>query len=480
MNKEGYGKTSIRGIASTAASQAIKVGTTVVTTTIVARLLSPSEYGVSAMAGPVAGFIVIFQNLGLNQAVVQAKMITDEESNALFWINMYASLAIALVMLAIGPLVGRFYGDPRPGYFVAATGLVVLVSGLKQQHQALMNREMRFHSLSLNDSVAAIVTLVATVGCAFYFHNYWALFFGGLAGAVASSLMMWIGHGWRPQWRPGIRAARTMIGFGANVTGFNLVNFLARNADNVLIARFSGAAAVGLYDRSYKLMLFPLQNINAPMSRVMVPALSRLQDHPERYRRAYLLSLRALVLVSMPGVIAIAIASRPVVLLLLGQKWQSAVPIFFWLSLTAIVQIVANTTGWLFISSGRAREMMRWGLVSSLVSITSFIVGLPWGPVGVAKAYFASQVVCLPFLYWYSCKQSPIDYQSLYRLQLPTVAGGLVAWLLSRNIPGESGVSYILPIVVLSYVCCWISELIFPEGRQALKEYIVMARKATS
>ncbi|RYF19502.1 MAG: lipopolysaccharide biosynthesis protein, partial [Oxalobacteraceae bacterium] len=310
--------------------------------------------------------------------------------------------------------------------------------------------------------------------------NYWALFFGGLAGAAASSLMMWVSHGWRPQWRPGIKAARTMIGFGANVTGFNLVNFLARNADNVLIARFSGAAAVGLYDRSYKLMLFPLQNINAPMSRVMVPALSRLQDHPERYRRAYLLSLRALVLVSMPGVIAIAIASRPVVLLLLGQKWQSAVPIFFWLSLTAIVQIVANTTGWLFISSGRAREMMRWGLVSSLVSIASFIVGLPWGPVGVAKAYFASQVVCLPFLYWYSCKQSPIDYESLYRLQLPTVAGGLVAWLLSRNIPGESGVSYILPIVVLSYVCCWISELIFPEGRQALKEYIVMVRKATS
>ncbi|RYF18002.1 MAG: hypothetical protein EOO77_11360, partial [Oxalobacteraceae bacterium] len=157
MSKEGYGKTSIRGIASTAASQAIKVGTTIVTTTIVARLLSPSEYGVSAMAGPVAGFIVIFQNLGLNQAVVQAKTITDEESNALFWINMYASLAIALVMLAIGPLVGHFYGDPRPGYFVAATGLVVLVSGLKQQHQALMNREMRFHSLSLNDSVAAIV-----------------------------------------------------------------------------------------------------------------------------------------------------------------------------------------------------------------------------------------------------------------------------------------------------------------------------------
>lgn len=469
----------MHGIASTAGSQVLRVATTIITTAIVARLLSPSEYGVSAMAAPVAGFIAIFQNLGLSQAVVQAKSLQSEESNALFWINLGASVLIGLIMIAISPAIGEFYGDPRPGYFVAATSAVIIASGLKQQHQAILSREMQFHALSINDGVSALVTMAATILAAYYLHNYWAIYLGGLAGMVASSALMWTACSWRPQLKLGLSAAKGMIGFGANVTGFNMLNFLARNADNVLIARHSGSAAVGLYDRSYKLMLFPLQNINAPISRVMVPALSRLQDHPERYRRAYLLSLRALVLVSMPGVIAMAIASAPVVMLLLGKQWGAAVPIFFWLSLTAVVQIVANTTGWLFVSSGRAGEMMRWGLFSSLVSIASFLAGLPWGAEGVARAYFVGQALAVPALYWYCCRNSPISQTALYALQLPMIVGGVICFLLSRMLPAAvHGMWYILAVAMMSYFCCWAAELCSSEGRRSMLEFLDVMRRS--
>jgi PST family polysaccharide transporter len=464
---------------TTGLSQAVKVFVGFASIVFIARLLSPEEYGIAAMVAPVTAFVLLFQNLGLNQAVVQVKTLSPEHTNALFWINIGASIVIAAVLLAIAPLVGWFYEDLRPAYLTAATAATIVVTGLNRQHMALMNRNMEFTRLSMLDVLAAVVTFAATLAAAYSLRSFWALWIGAFVGALFNTALVWFLSPWRPSFRVSFAGTRGMLVFGANLTGFNIVNFFARNLDTVLIARAWGATAVGLYDRSYKLMMFPLQNINQPLGRVMLPALSRANNDPKRYRRMFLLSITALSLVSVPGVMVAAMLSDVVISVLLGPRWTEAAPIFLWLSIAAIGQPINNATGWLFISSGRTREMMYWGFFSSAAMVAAFVIGLPWGPVGVAAAYACVQVAIIPPLYVWCTRGTPMTAADLYAAMLPTLAGGLLTWPIVHHL---RGVLDHIPLLIGALVICYLlsvaCQLATPSGRTAVKTLIAMSRDA--
>src|SRR5262245_5305024 len=388
MSKGSLGQRAAGGIAYVGAAQVFNIVLATVSTIVVARILSPSDFGVVAMVTPIASFLAIFQNLGLNQATIQAKTITHEQINALFWLTMASSAVITVLLLALSPVVAWFYKDSRAGLLCAASSITVLLTGSALQHTALLNKHLRFKVLSMIAMASASVTFGATVASALWLHNFWAIWLGGLSGTLCNVLLVWLLDSWRPGFKVDMTGTRNMVAFGANLAGFNLLNFLSRNLDNILIARVWGANAVGLYDRSYKLMMFPLQNINSPVGQVMLPVLSRLRDDGPRYRRAFLVALRGLAFVCVPGVAVAAASSDRLIPLLLGKHWAEASPIFFWLSLAALTTPISNSTGWLFITSGRTASMMRWGVFDTIITLIAFVVGLPWGPRGVAIAYF--------------------------------------------------------------------------------------------
>jgi PST family polysaccharide transporter len=218
-------------------------------------------------------------------------------------------------------------------------------------------------------------------------------------------------------------------------------------------------------------MMFPIQSINAPLARVMLPVLARLQDEPERYRTTYLLALRAIALCSVPGVMAAAMCSDRLVPFLLGRQWADASPIFFWLSLAAITQPISNTTGWLFISSGRTGELFRWSLISMPITVAGFAAGLPWGARGVAEAYFITQAVRIPILYRWCTRNSPVRMVDLYSALIPTLAGGGVAWLIVAMVSHNlQTVPLFLLALVSSYVSSVAAQAVTPGGRLALNQ----------
>lgn len=465
----GVGRTASRGAALTVASQLAKVGLTFLTTVVVARVLSADEYGVVAMVAPVTGFLMLFQSLGLGQAVVQSKELSYEQTNAMFWLNMAASAAVALAMVALAPGVWLFYDDPRPAYIVAASAVTVILSGLRLQHSALLTREMRFGALSLNEIIVAGATAAGTIALAFLLESYWALWGGGVIGAVVSTIAIWRVSKWRPRFGFDLKGTRDLVRVGADFTGFDVVNFFARNMDNVLIARFWGSSEVGLYDRSYKLMLLPLQNFNWPLRRVAVPALLRLQGEPARYRHAFLRVIRAISLATVPGIAAAAIASQEVIAVLLGGKWLAAGPIFFWLSLAGVTQPMTSALGWLFITSHRSRAMFHWGVFSSAVTVASFFVGIGDGAVGVARAYFVGQALLIPPLVFYCTRSTPISMPALYAAMLPTPLAGAAAWLLiERWRSGLSDLAFLGLAVVACYLLAVVAQAVTREGRSTL------------
>jgi PST family polysaccharide transporter len=460
-------------------SQFAKILLALASTVVVARFLSPSEYGVVAMASPITGFLLLFQNLGLSQAVVQREHVSQSQLSTLFWVNFLGSVAIGALLLGLAPVAGRFYGDPRAGQLIAASALTVLIAGLALQHSALLSRSLRFSAVGAIEIVSVCVNFGATVVLASQLRSFWAIWWGILAGTATSSLLLWVVSGWRPSLVFGWREARPLIGFGANVTGFNVLNFAARNLDNVLIARFWGAKELGLYDRAYRLMMFPLSNINLPLSRVIVPILSKLANEPDRYRRTFLSTLRVVSLLAIPGVAAATIASDEVVPLLLGERWRGAAPIFFWLGLSGVLQPITNTTGWLFLSRGRGREMVRWGAFISGITIVSVVVGLKWGGEGVAIAYFASDLLLrTPSSFWLSARTTPVRARDFVLVLVPFLVGGAATWAMAMKLrPHVGPLSLVISCLVFCYFVSFLLVCTSREGRETLRSAWLLVRR---
>lgn len=441
------------------------------TTIVASRILSPSDYGVLAMWAPILAFVLLFQNLGFSAATIQAQKISPEQSTTLFWLNVAASILIASLLIAMSPVVSAFYGDERVGSVTAASAGMVVLSSLAIQHTALLTREMRYRELAAIIVATGIADTSATIILSLHLRSYWALFLGTLAGTTAQLVLTWLRSSWRPGKRASWEQTRALIGFGGYVAAFDLLNFVNRNADNILIGRVWGASPLGLYERSQKLMLAPLQLVNAPLGRVVLPVLSRLRGEPAQYRAAYLFNLRALLLVTVPAAALAASASEPLILLLLGPAWREAATIFFWLALATLYQPLANSTGWLFLSSGRAKAYAAWGLASSVVIMSSFVIGVRWGPKGVAMAYVIGGLVRMPFLLHWAPRDTPVRTSDFGQAITPFAVGGVCTWLavsvLDRFLPP-------LPLIALGLIVSYSLTLAalaaFPHGRNFLRD----------
>lgn len=215
-----------------------------------------------------------------------------------------------------------------------------------------------------------------------------------------------------------------MISYGGNLTGYNFTTFFAQNMDNGLIGKFWGSHQLGIYSKAYQMLLTPIGQVTTPLWAVAVPALSRLADSPQRYRAAYLKIVEKIAMLTMPAVVCAIATSDWLILLLLGAQWSEAGRVFMFLGIAAIFQPIGRTGLWLFMTQGRSREMFKWGVIGSSISVASILVGLPWGATGVAASYAITDL-CLttPLLFWYVGRKGPVSMSDVYR----TVAPGLLA-----------------------------------------------------
>jgi PST family polysaccharide transporter len=456
-------------------AQLVRVGLTILSTAIIARILTPNDYGVIAMVGPILALIMMFQDLGLGTAAIQAKTLSREQSSALFWLNILASGGLAALLVLLSPAIGWFYGDARAGHVAALSGVGLLISGSGLQHAALLNRELRFGRLGVAEIAGLVVTYGSSIVIAILLRSYWALVFGTLAGSLVQTLLYWQASSFRPSW-PRLAGIGDLARFGGHLTGFGLLNFCVRNLDDVLVARFAGATAAGLYDRSYRLMMMPLQNINGPINRLLQPILARLRDEPERYRRIYGMAIRGTMLAIAPGVAVMALMSDRFMPWLLGAQWGAAGPIFFWLGLTGLIQPISNLTGLLFITTGRGKALMRWGTVSAVVTIAAFAIGIRGGALGIAEALFWSALVRIPLLYRWSCADTPVPAFDLYAAQIEPLIGACAVAMFFRSIGASMPFLPTFAIAVaLAYPAALLTSCLTRSGRAITRELLGFA-----
>lgn len=420
-------------------SQLVRLISQFASVIVIARLIGPEQTGIAAMVAPLLSLALLFQDLGLGQATVQTRSITNAQINGLFWVGMGVSIVIAALVAGSAPFVADFYRTPAVLNLTLAVALLTILSNAGAQPMALLNRAMRFGTIAMIEIAAAVGSLAGSVVVAIATHSYWAIYTSNLLTVVITTLGAGALARWRPH-RPEIVAnIRPLIGFGAGASIFNLTLLVARNLDNVLIGRVWGDVAVGLYDRGYKLLLFPLQQAFQPIARVMLPVLSRLNDEPERYRSAFLRCQQVTLLAVHPGIVVLVMFAPGLIAALLGPAWAGTADIFRALGPAGLMLAFMSPGMWLFSSQGRTGELAKWGVFNAVTTVIGFAFSIAHGPLVLAMVYSATELVRAPLFWLYVTRKGPVRGRDAFWNVLPLFAAlplyAGAAWLVGHFLP---------------------------------------------
>lgn len=469
-------KRSVRGGAVTMIAQAGKFILKFASMAVLARLLTPEDYGLIGMATVITGFVEYFKDLGLSAATIQREKINHQQVSTLFWINLSVGCLMAIILILISPMIASFYREPRLKMVTIGLAANFIFSGLTVQHQALLRRQMQFTSLAKIEVLAMAMGVLTAITAAFYGLSYWALVLMLMATAITNAIGVWIACGWRPGMPSRKAQVTSMLAFGVNLTGFGIVNYFSRNLDNVLIGRRWGSQQLGLYAQAYKLLLLPIQQINNPITSVALPTLSSLQTDTVRYSRYYYKAILLITTLGMPIVAFMFAAADKVILLILGQQWLGAVPIFRLLAPAAFVGTFNVAAGWVYQSLGRTDRQFYLGTVMAIITSTIFIISVNWGIVGVATAYGIATPILTIVGIFYSYLGTPLRFNhflgTILRPGFSAITSSIVVMGLNRFV--FNGYNNLLQSLVIDFGLYGLLYLIFwlllPGGKRTLKE----------
>jgi O-antigen/teichoic acid export membrane protein len=401
-NSAGLRDRTVKGVGWSAFSQIVSQSLIWLISLVLARLLGPEAYGLIGMTAVFTGFATLFVESGLGEAIIQRRNLEKRHLDSAFWINAVVGGLMTLLMIALAPVIAKFYGEPRLTLLTGVSSFQFFIGSLNVVQRALIRREMRFRLLAKIQIMSATVGGAVGLAVAFLGGGVWSLVTQTLAAALVQAISFWrVGH-WRPDWEFDLEACKDLFRFSAYLLGFNVVQYWGRNADNLLIGRLLGAGALGIYARAYTLMLLPLTHVSRVVAGVMAPALSLIQDDKARVRRSYLKAISIVALVTFPLMTGFFVTSEHLILTLLGAGWAAVIPIFKILCGLGLLQSITTTNGWIYQSQGRTSQQFKMGLINSASNVIAFVIGVRWGISGVAWAYCVS---CLARWYpvWSVC-----------------------------------------------------------------------------
>jgi len=451
-----------------------------VTTAILARLLSPSDFGLLGMATIVIVFIDLFKDLGTSAAVIQRKSLSDTLLNSIFWINVFVGLLGMVILLIFSPLIATFYQEPRLIAVLRVLSLSFFISGISILQKAILERNLAFNRLAKIELTAIVVGSVIGIGSALLNLGVWSLVYQTLTVMTVTTILLLVATRWKPKIIFSWTEIKAVTSYSLNLTGFNILNYFNRNADYLLIGKFLGSEALGYYTLAYRLMVYPLQNISTVIGRVMFPVFSQIQDDDKRFRVAYLKVIGTIAMVTFPIMVGLWALAEPFILTLFGPQWQSVIWLLMILSPVGMVQSLETTIGTIYRSKARTDWMFHWSIGEGIITITAFIIGLQWGIIGVAAAYAISV-----FVLAYPCFAIPFSLIDLKVFDLAVVVWrSLVASLLMLGV--ILGLKFLLPT---SLANAWILAILVPTGciayllaswlinREQMQQLLVMLRR---
>lgn len=421
----GLGSRTLRGMAWAYGSYVGLRLTTVVTTAILARLLTPKDFGVVAVAVTFMAFLEMIQGLGVSQAIVIApeEQLADQADTG-FTVSVAIGAALAIVAAALGPTVASFFHQPRLATVMPVLGSTFFILGLSSTHYALAMRKIDFRSRTIAELADAGVRGVVGIGLALAGAGVWSLIIGYVAGNIALTGLLWWLVPWRPRHLRSLRHIRKLLSFGGYVTGIGVMAAFLAQFDNLVVGRVLGVRQLGFYSIATRIPSLFILNVAIVAGQVLFPAFSALDS--EGLRRGVITCFRYIATVVFPLTAFLIVLAEPITIAIFGPRWHGAVGAAQVLCLWAVMSPISMVCGNAFMSRGRARLLFLLAIpqaialvVGSLLVARHGIVAVSWVQAAIA---IAAQIVTLAIA------------RQMFDLQLSSLLGAFAPPLLASAV----------------------------------------------
>lgn len=471
---QGLRRTAVRGagaaIAGSAGNFAVGIGSVL----ILARLLTPSDFGIVTM---VTTFSLLLRSFGLNgftELIMQRDEVTNSLASNLFWINLAIGTIFTLAFAGSGPLLAVFYHNPAVVRVTEGMSLTIWISSLGYIHMGLLQRAMQYRATAIITFASVVFQVMVSIVLAMAGWHWWALVWGSVAqSAVAAAGVLLV-----CRWTPSVpsRASGTGSGlkFAMNVYSHFAFSYLTRNTDNLLVGWRFGALALGFYKRAYDLFVLPQTQLLSPLSAVVVSTLSRVHQDREQFQRYFLRTISVLALVGMGVGADFALVGKDVIRFLCGPGWEEAGRIFALFGPGIGVMLLYNTHGWIHLSIGRPERWFRWGLLEFVCTVSLFLLTLRWGPSGIAFAWTVSYFVLMFPGLWYAGRPIGLGIGPMlaviWRFFAASILAGAATFMIFQEMPyfaalaGAEGAFVRMGFVSLVFFALYIGGVIALHG----------------
>ena len=454
---------TIRGIKWSSISQVSRQILQYVSTIILVNYLTPGDFGLMAMAVIVIGFLEIFKDFGIGSAIIQKENPSDKLLSSVFWLNLGLGISISLIIFFSSDLIALIYNSSQVKPILQALSVTFLISSFSILHKSLLEKKLAFNIIAKVELITAVTGSAVAISLAISGYGVWSLVFQTLTFSFISSLLYWFFSKWKPKFYFRIRELKTIFHYSINLAAFNTINYFARNGDYFLIGKYLGDRELGHYYLAYRIMLYPIQNITAVISRVIFPSFARIQNDDFKLSKSYQYLTHAIALLTFPMMSGLGIISFNFTDVFFSSNWNHTLlsSLILILAPVGAMQSIISTVGNIYQIKGKTDWMFRWSLFYTAVTVTGFIIGLKWGAIGVASAYLITNSLLLYPVFAFPLKLIKLSTLTFFKSFIPNLTSVILmcgfVYAFSNTI-GDSvdsilNLFFSVLIGIISYIC---------------------------
>lgn len=486
-DSKGLTRTAGRGALWQLAGGAWETIVRVGASTVLARVLDPTDFGIMGMAMLVQGFVGRMAAFGTGAGVIAKKDITQQDVSTAFWMSALVYAFMFVIAFSAAPYAAAFFTTPEIEWVLRVVAISFLFNAASSMSGTLLRKELRFGTLKTIECGGIVIQSgVAIVLAGVFQMGYWALVIGLVAANLASTVARIACAAWLPSIAFSGKSFRYMFRYGINNLGSTFVSYCHANVDYLLVGRILGPATLGLYEFAFRIPHMISDRAARPVGAVLFPTLSKLQANDERLAAAYIKTAKYIALIVLPALFGLSAVARPAVLVLWGAKWLPIVIPLQILCLRAAAVSVLSPVGSLFLCKNRPDVPFKFSLCTLLVTCSAVaLLGYLYGLIGVASGMAISLIPHI-FLAWLAFRMLRHPFPKLLKSLKPagisSVISSVLAFLAANTLEsGNLPCGVVLPIAVAAGMFSYAAalRLLFPETLTDVQETarLVMSRK---
>ena len=394
---------------------------------ILARKLSPSDFGLVGMAFIFTGFLNLIGEFGIGSSIIRTKNITREQTNSVFWFSLFFGISMFVLSFSLAPSIAGFFAKDELKTIIRVLSLSFVINSLRTVPFSLLTQELKFDQRSKSEIVSIASGGVIAISLAYSGFGVWSLVYSTLARGVIFVSLVYVFSSWRPEMSFHRDAAKGMINFGAKVIAARIQWYFYSNADFFIIGKMLGDHILGYYTMAFKMAMLPTERITAIVNQVMFPTFSKLQDDEERLNRYFLKVTRYVAMVTFPIMTLIFVLAEEITIVFLTEKWLPAVFPLRVLCLIGMLKSIDVIIPSVLLAKGRAGINLRFNTILFFVLPAAFFLGCRAGGMdGVAYSWLFLYPLLVSYLFYLGLRELNMLYSDYIGNLFPPIFGSMI------------------------------------------------------